>query len=102
MFSQQCSLVCLGFKVFGFSRTKAAQGLTFSSSETEITLEKILSFACQIAEACYYLHYNNYIHGWLAAHNILIVNEEEVKLSDVSVPCLREEDMLCETVNINR
>ena len=74
----------------------------FSFSETEITVETILSFAAQIAEACYYLHEQNYVHGWLAAHNVLIVNEEQIKLSDVSVPCLREKDMLCETVNINR
>ena len=65
-------------------------------------METILIFAAQIAEACMFLHEQNYVYGWLAAHNILIVNEEQVKLSDVSVPCLREEDMLIETVPINR
>ncbi len=67
-----------------------------------MTVETILTFAAQIAEACMYLHEENYVHGWLAAHNVLVVSDELVKLSDVSVPCLREEDMLCETVNINR
>lgn len=59
-------------------------------------------FAAQIAEACMYLHDKDCVHGWLAAHNILIVNEEHVKLSDVSVPCLRQNDLLDESVPINR
>ena len=70
--------------------------------KTEVKVETILTFAAQIAEACMFLHEQNYVHGWLAAHNVLVVNEDQVKLSDVSVPCLREEDMLVETVAINR
>ncbi|XP_046849842.1 uncharacterized protein LOC124443400 [Xenia sp. Carnegie-2017] len=70
--------------------------------ETEVTVETVLMFAAQIAEACMYLHDKDCVHGWLAAHNILIVNEEHVKLSDVSVPCLRQYDLLDESVPINR
>ena len=48
-----------------------------------------------------YLHNSNYVHGWLAAHNVLVVNEEQVKISDVSIPCLREEELL-QTSELNR
>ena len=59
-----------------------------------MTVERLIMFAAQISEACMFLHLHNYIHGWLAAHNVLVVSDEYVKLSDVSVPCLREEDLL--------
>ena len=68
----------------------------------DVTVETLITFAAQVSEACMYLHQNNYVHGWLAAHNVLVASIEQVKISDVSVPCLREEELLQSTSEINR
>lgn len=42
----------------------------------------VLSYVCQIAEACQYLHEQSIIHRDLAARNILVKNPETVKVAD--------------------
>ena len=42
----------------------------------------VLSYVCQIAEACQYLHGQSIIHRDLAARNILVKNPETVKVAD--------------------
>lgn len=54
--------------------------MEFKTKLKETTLA--LSYVCQIAEACEYLHRQNIIHRDLAARNILVKTPEIVKVAD--------------------
>ena len=53
--------------------------------------EELHTFAIQIAKGCEYLHEKGMIHGDLACRNILLDKDKNIKLTDFSLHCLKEE-----------